>query len=75
MKFKADEITSIIQREIEQFGTQLDVAETGTVLEVGDGIARIHGLSSAMSYEMIEFDDGHRTRVPRRRGAARRESR
>jgi F-type H+/Na+-transporting ATPase subunit alpha len=62
MKFKADEITSIIQREIEQFGTRLDVAETGTVLEVGDGIARIHGLSSAMSYEMIEFDDGHRTR-------------
>ena len=62
MKFKADEITSIIQREIEHFGSRLDVAETGTVLEVGDGIARIYGLSNAMSYEMIEFDDGKRTR-------------
>ena len=62
MKFKADEIASIIQKEIEEFGSRLDVAETGTVLEVGDGIARIYGLSNAMSYEMIEFDDGHHTK-------------
>ena len=62
MKFKADEISSIVQREIEQFRTQLDVAEVGTVLEVGDGIARIYGLTTAMAGEMIEFDDGRHTR-------------
>lgn len=62
MKFKADEIASIVQKEIQQYRSQLDVAEVGTVLEVGDGIARIYGLTSAMTGEMIEFDDGHRTR-------------
>lgn len=62
MKFKADEISSIIQKEIEQYRTQLDVAEVGTVLEVGDGIARIYGLNNAMAGEMLEFDDGHHTR-------------
>lgn len=62
MKFKADEVTSILQAEINQYRSQLDVAEVGTVLEVGDGIARIYGLSSAMAGEMLEFDDGKQTR-------------
>ncbi len=62
MKFKADEIASILRKEIETFGSKLDVAETGTVLEVGDGIARIYGLSNAMSYEMVEFDDEKKSR-------------
>ena len=62
MKFKADEISSIVQQEIEQYRTQLDVSEVGTVLEVGDGIARIYGLTGAMAGEMLEFDDEHRTR-------------
>ena len=62
MKFQADEISSIVQREIEQYRTQLDVAEVGTVLEVGDGIARVYGLAGAMSSEMVEFDDGHQTK-------------
>jgi F-type H+-transporting ATPase subunit alpha len=62
MKFKADEISAVIQQEIAQYQTQLDVSEVGTVLEVGDGIARIYGLTSAMSSEMLEFDDGHNTR-------------
>jgi F-type H+-transporting ATPase subunit alpha len=62
MKFKADEISSILQAEIEQFRTALDVSEVGTVLEVGDGIARIYGLADAMAGEMLEFDDGRRTR-------------
>ena len=62
MKFKADEISSVVQREIEQFRTKMDIAEVGTVLEVGDGIARVHGLTSAMAGEMVEFNDGHETK-------------
>ena len=47
MKFRADEITSVIQREIEQFQSEVTKTEVGRVLEVGDGIARVHGLSGA----------------------------
>ena len=57
MKFKADEIASVIQHEIEQFESQIDVREVGRVIEVGDGIARVYGLSGVMSGEMIEFPD------------------
>ncbi|MBN2578252.1 MAG: F0F1 ATP synthase subunit alpha [Pirellulales bacterium] len=55
MKFKADEIASVIQREIEQFEARIDVREVGRVIEVGDGIARVYGLSGVMAGEMIEF--------------------
>jgi F-type H+-transporting ATPase subunit alpha len=55
MSIRPDEITEILQREIERFEPQLDVEEVGTVLEVGDGIARIHGLSRTMSGEMLDF--------------------
>lgn len=58
MKFKADEIASVIQREIEQYQTEIDVREVGRVLEVGDGIARIYGLSNVMASEMVEFPNG-----------------
>ncbi|MGL6226278.1 MAG: F0F1 ATP synthase subunit alpha [Thermoguttaceae bacterium] len=58
MKFKADEIASVIQKEIEQFENQIDVREVGRVLEVGDGIARVYGLSGAMAGEMLEFPHG-----------------
>jgi len=57
MKFKAEEITSVIKQEITQFRSKLDVAEVGRVLEVGDGIARIHGLRNAMAGEMLQFAD------------------
>src|SRR5262249_6049261 len=55
MKFKADEIVSVLIPEIEQYKAQLDVREVGRVLEVGDGIARIYGLSGVMAGEMVEF--------------------
>jgi F-type H+-transporting ATPase subunit alpha len=55
MRFKADEIVSILQTEIEQYRTQLDSREVGRVLEVGDGIARVYGLSGVMAGEMVEF--------------------
>ncbi len=58
MKFNSDEIASVIQKEIEQFESKIDVREVGTVLEVGDGIARVYGLSSVMSGEMVEFPSG-----------------
>jgi F-type H+-transporting ATPase subunit alpha len=58
MKLRAEEITSVIRREIETYRTALDVSDTGTVLEVGDGIARIHGLSAAKAGEMLEFENG-----------------
>ena len=55
MKFKIDEITSVIQAEISQYQTQLDVTQVGKIIEVGDGIARIYGLRNAMAGEMLEF--------------------
>ena len=58
MKFKADEIASVIQQEIEQFESRIDVREVGRVIEVGDGIARVYGLSGVMSGEMVEFSSG-----------------
>src|SRR5437763_110047 len=58
MKFRADEITSVIQREIEQFQAQVTRTEVGRVLEVGDGIARVHGLSGVMNGEMVTFENG-----------------
>src|SRR6185312_16923006 len=58
MRFKADEIASVIQAEIENYKSQIDVREVGRVLEVGDGIARVYGLSGVMSGEMVEFPDG-----------------
>ena len=58
MKFKADEIASVIQTEIEQYQSQIDVREVGRVLEVGDGIARVYGLSGVMAGEMVEFPGG-----------------
>ena len=63
MKFKPDEIASVIQKEIEDFRGQIETAEVGRVLEVGDGIARCYGLSSAMSGEMVEFAGGVRGQV------------
>jgi len=63
MKFKADEIASVIRKEIEDFRGQLATSEVGRVLEVGDGIARCYGLSTAMSGEMVEFPNGVRGQV------------
>ena len=58
MKFRVDEISSVIKREIEEFSAGIDVAEVGKVLEVGDGIARVYGLRNAMASEMLDFGNG-----------------
>ncbi len=58
MKFNANEIASVIQGEIENYEDRVDVREVGTVLEVGDGIARVYGLTNVMAGEMVQFPSG-----------------
>ncbi len=58
MKIRTDEIASVIRQEIEQYDAQLEVSEVGRVVEIGDGIARIYGLSKAMAGELLEFQTG-----------------
>ena len=58
MKFKADEIASVLQAEIESFQSQIDVRDVGRVLEVGDGIARVYGLPDCQMGELLEFPGG-----------------
>jgi F-type H+-transporting ATPase subunit alpha len=57
-KIKPDEISSIIRQQIEQYNQEVKVVNVGTVLQVGDGIARIYGLDKVMSGELLEFEDG-----------------
>jgi F-type H+/Na+-transporting ATPase subunit alpha len=54
-QIRADEISQIIRRRIEEFDKEVQIAETGTVLSVGDGVAKIYGLQNAMAGEMVEF--------------------
>ncbi len=58
MAVRADEISSILRQQIEQFQEVVTSVNVGTVVEVGDGIARIHGLSGAMAGELLEFPGG-----------------
>jgi F-type H+-transporting ATPase subunit alpha len=58
MQIRAEEITDIIKSKVKNFEVHLDVAETGVVLNVGDGIARIHGLEKCMAAELLEFPGG-----------------
>jgi F-type H+-transporting ATPase subunit alpha len=58
MELRAEEISEIIRKQIEGYGKEIEVAETGTIISVGDGIARIHGLAKAMAGELLEFPGG-----------------
>ena len=60
MEIRAAEISSILKQQIANFGAEADVAEVGTVLSVGDGVARVHGLDSVQAGEMVEFPGGIR---------------
>ena len=55
---RPDEVSNILKQQLLQYSRQVDVYDSGTVLEVGDGIARVHGLANAMASEMIEFPNG-----------------
>src|SRR3989338_6639602 len=61
MTIKTDEIVSILKEEITKYEQKLQVTSVGTVISIGDGIARIHGLEQAMSSELVEFDDKDKT--------------
>lgn len=58
ISIRPDEISSIIRQQIEQYNTATEVTNVGTVLQVGDGIARIYGLDKVMAGELLEFEDG-----------------
>jgi F-type H+-transporting ATPase subunit alpha len=58
MEIRADEISRIIREQIKDYGKKVTVAETGTVLSVGDGIARIYGLEGVLAGELVEFTNG-----------------
>jgi len=58
MKIQPDEISSIIKEKISSFKFEIDIAETGKVIQVGDGIAQVHGLNNVMTSEMLEFPNG-----------------
>ena len=58
MKINAEELKDVLQRELEGYKTEVDISETGSVIEVGDGIARVYGIKNAMSMELVEFESG-----------------
>jgi len=58
MDIKADEISKIIREQIGSFAVDVDVAEVGSIISIGDGIARVHGVENAMAGEMLEFPHG-----------------
>nr|YP_010933316.1 CF1 alpha subunit of ATP synthase [Streptofilum capillatum]WKT08513.1 CF1 alpha subunit of ATP synthase [Streptofilum capillatum]WKT08612.1 CF1 alpha subunit of ATP synthase [Streptofilum sp. BC4-VF8pt]WKT08711.1 CF1 alpha subunit of ATP synthase [Streptofilum sp. ZNP2-VF4pt] len=58
VNIRPDEISSIIRKQIEQYNREIKVVNIGTVLQVGDGIARIYGLDKVMAGELLEFEDG-----------------
>ena len=58
VKIRPDEISSIIRQQIEQYNQEVKVVNVGTVLQVGDGIARVYGLSNVQYGELVEFENG-----------------
>lgn len=58
MSIKAEEISALIKRQIENYQSEVQVSEVGTVISIGDGIARVHGLDNCMAGELVEFSNG-----------------
>ena len=58
MEIKAEEISQIIKEQIKNFDKKVELSETGVVLSVGDGIARVYGLEKVMAMELVEFPGG-----------------
>ncbi|MDX8047627.1 F0F1 ATP synthase subunit alpha [Gracilibacillus sp. S3-1-1] len=58
MSIKAEEISALIKQQIENYDSDIEVSDVGTVIEIGDGIARAHGLDNVMSGELVEFSNG-----------------
>lgn len=60
MKFKADEISSIIKEKIENFDLNLEIEETGKIISIADGVTKVYGLKNIMAGEMVEFENGEK---------------
>ncbi len=58
MSIKAEEISSLIKKQIENYQSEIQQSEVGTVIQIGDGIARVHGLDNVMAGELVEFSNG-----------------
>ncbi|EGL81794.1 ATP synthase subunit alpha [Caldalkalibacillus thermarum TA2.A1] len=58
MSIRPEEISALIKKQIENYEADLEVVEVGTVIQVGDGIARVHGLEKVMAGELLEFENG-----------------
>ena len=58
MELRPDEITKVLRQQIEQYTDAIDTQEVGSVLQVGDGIARVHGLENCVALEMLELPHG-----------------
>jgi F-type H+-transporting ATPase subunit alpha len=58
MSIRSDEIISVLKKEIENFSSELRTVEAGVVIQVGDGVARVHGLPKAMAGDLVEFHNG-----------------
>lgn len=58
VKIRPNEISKIIRQQIEKYNQEIKVVNIGTVLQVGDGIARIYGLEKVMAGELVEFEEG-----------------
>ena len=59
-KIQADEISSIIKERIENFELNVDVNETGKIISLADGIAKVYGLQNVMAGEIVEFENGEK---------------
>ena len=70
MDLRPDEITGLIKDRIKNYNAKIQLGDVGTVVTVGDGIVRIHGLENCMLNELLEFENGlNRVRTGRRRAA------
>ncbi|MFP3871031.1 MAG: F0F1 ATP synthase subunit alpha, partial [Syntrophobacteria bacterium] len=61
MEIRAEEISQIIREQIKDYNKKVELSETGTVLSVGDGIARVYGVEKCMAMELLEFPTEHGT--------------
>ena len=58
LEVRPDEVSAILRKQLSGFEKEVDVYEVGTVLQVGDGVARVYGLTKVMSAELVEFPNG-----------------
>lgn len=58
VKIRPNEVSKIIRQQIQKYNQELKIVNVGTVLQVGDGIARIYGLEKVMAGELVEFEEG-----------------